>query len=346
MASSGIASAKKQHKFTRANLFHPLYLLFYHLPSTISLPCSSPRTVVAKRNTINLSALISGAAAEVHHSASSSPSLSSFRSSYSTSTRQFTANQALHCCEKSAQLTRDETDLLRADFNSRLTEVMVRALENVYTNFILTRLCLPASLNVRERDFFLYFSASLVCAFLAHWLYHMPPSFLVSLSRNAEHLGEWSLESARRSGEAAEAVSSVRKWTPTRVYFRNERALYMGKIYRVSSVCTASVPSNKKYKKFFRLFSNPFRIVCALMALKLVNIGLLGAYTLLSQRWYAILTNLVEILFNSHTFFVIFRDFFLFSSAASGQSANASTRRAATTTEAVASASTGQEKMD
>jgi hypothetical protein len=223
-----------------------------------------------------------------------------------------------HRCEKNANTLRDETDMLRFEFNSRLTEICIRTVESVYINFVLTRLCLPAHLNVREGDYVLYFSSSFVCSFLAFWVYHMPLSFLLTLSRNAEHLGEWTLESVKSKESAVTGndqpltASSACKWLHTRVYYKDERVVYFGKIYRVSSTCTAAVPNNKKYRKFFRFFSNPFRIVCMLLMLKLANLAMLATYTAFNKRWYSILTNLVEILFNCHTFFIIFRDFFLF----------------------------------
>lgn len=240
-----------------------------------------------------------------------------------------------HKCEpKHANYTRDENDLYRYEFNIRLREILVRTVEHVYTNFVLTRLCVPQSMSIRDNEYLLYLVSSLVGAFLTYWIYYLPTSFIITLNRNAEHLGEWKLEKSKKDGSKKEEdtttssldqpppatyLSSVCKWMDTRVYYKDERAVYMGKVYRVDSMCSCSVPDDSKQRKFFRLFSNPLRIVSLLLLLKLGNLTLLGAYTALNRRWYSILTNLVEILFNCHTFFIVLRDFFLiYSSNKSG----------------------------
>lgn len=210
-----------------------------------------------------------------------------------------------HKCQKEAANLREETELFRFEFKIRLREALIRSIESIYFNFCLTRLCVPSILNIRDKEFYLYFVSSCLCTFISFFTYFIPMSFLISMYRNTEHLGLWCLETKTSQ------TSGVSKWTSSRVYFKGERASFMGKVYRVESLYCICVPGNRKHEYFYKVFSNPFRIIRVLFVLKFVNIALLCWYVILNRRWYAIITNIFEVLINSHTIFIVLRDFLL-----------------------------------
>jgi hypothetical protein len=284
----------------RKKVFYPLYYVFYHIPF-VSLP-KSFQIIFQKRNTICTNPIYNG----------SLPGC-------------LIIEHLRHRCEKQAQMQRDETDMLSFEFNRRLREIFIRTFESLYVNFFLIRFCLPQNLLIRETEYILYFLSSLICSFLSNWLHYMPVSLLVTMSRNADHMGKLSEDRHASKNDEGDfependhnllnliKSTSVTKWSSNRIYLKGEKFSFMAKAYKVDSTCSVTVPNNRKYKKFYSLFSNPFRLVLILLLMKLLNLSLLSVYLILSRRWYAILTSLVEILFNCHTFFIILRDFFIF----------------------------------
>lgn len=253
-----------------------------------------------------------------------------------TSTTNFVLNTNLinqtnlccmhHKCQKDAFALRQETEIFRCEFGVRIREAFVRSFETIYFLFFLARICLPSHVNIREKEYYLYLICTILCTFISYFTYYIPMSFLISLNQNAEHLGFWSLEctsgderrksqnycaSNKSSLNSNLSLPTVNKWISTKVYFRGDRVNFMGRIYKVETLYCASVPGNKQHESFFKFFSKPLKIILILVVLKTTNIILLCLFVSLNGRWYAILTNIFEILINSHTFFIIFRDFFI-----------------------------------
>ena len=118
------------------------------------------------------------------------------------------------------------------------------------------------------------------------------------------HLGVWTIKN-----ELTE--SSLKKWVTHRCYFSGERINYMDNCYKVDSDYCTALPGCKTHQKFHRLFSNPIRIVSVLLLLKLCCFMGVMILAYMNRRWYAVVINIIEVLCNSHTFFILCRDFFV-----------------------------------
>jgi hypothetical protein len=83
-----------------------------------------------------------------------------------------------HKCQKDPSNLRAETGYLKSEFNNRLRTTFIQTFENIYFTFFIGRLCVPANINIREREYFVYLVTSTISTFISYWLYYMPLSFL------------------------------------------------------------------------------------------------------------------------------------------------------------------------
>ena len=212
-----------------------------------------------------------------------------------------------HKCQKDAFKIRNEANQFKLEYNNRLCETILKTFESVYFNFIITRLLVPSNINLREKEYFIFFLSSFITTLLSYWCYYIPFSFLSSLNRNSEHLGKWIKDNIDHKSNEMD----YNKWISSKIYYKNDRVNHMGKIYKVESLFCVSIPGNKFHERFFKIFSNPLRIIKILLVIELIGKGLLCVYFYINTRWYSTITNIVEILFNSHVFFVIIRDYLI-----------------------------------
>jgi hypothetical protein len=212
-----------------------------------------------------------------------------------------------HKCQKDPFKIRNESNQFKLEYNNRLCETILKTFESVYFNFIITRLLVPSNINLREKEYFIFFSSSFITTLLSYWCYYIPFSFLSSLNRNSEHLGKWVKDDIDQKSNEID----YNKWVNSKIYFKNDAVNYNGKIYKVESLYCASIPGNKFHERFFKIFSKPFRIIKILLVIELIGKGLICVYFYINTRWYSTITNIVEILFNSHVFFVIIRDYLI-----------------------------------
>ncbi len=124
----------------------------------------------------------------------------------------------------------------------------------------------------------------------------------MSLNRNSEHLGEWNLISE------SEVYS---KWTNYRSYYFGDYVSYLGKSYKVNTKYCSARPGHKIHEKFYWIFSKPLIIVSVLLLLKTLCFLSVIILAYMNRRWYTIVINIMEVLLNSHTFFILCRDFFI-----------------------------------
>ena len=211
-----------------------------------------------------------------------------------------------HRCSKEPSGLREETEYFKAEYNNRFKQVICLTIESIYFNFLITRQCVPSNVMVRDKEFFLYFISASILTFISYWLYFMPLSFLVSLNRNAEHLGCW------HEIKDYDLINfKINKWSDNKIYCSNEKVNYMSSTYQVQSLFCISVPGNRLHNSFYKLFIKPIKIVFILLMLEILSFSLLLIITFINRRWYTIVMFIIEILCNSHTFFVLCRDFFV-----------------------------------
>lgn len=208
-----------------------------------------------------------------------------------------------HKCQKDPSNLRAETAYLRSEFKNRLKVTVLQTFESIYFTYFLGRLCVPKNVNIREREYFIYLITATMSTFIAHWLYYMPLSFLVSLNRNSEHLGKWHHQTNDSELNP--------KWVNYKCYYYNDQTSYNGKNYRVLSKYCSAKPGCITHQNFHWIFSKPFRIVCVLLFFKIWCFLAVIILSYMNRRWYTIVINIMEVLLNSHTFFILSRDFFI-----------------------------------
>ena len=207
-------------------------------------------------------------------------------------------------CQKNAIGLREECNWFSFEFKNRLAHTFIFTFEGIYYNFFVSRLFVPAEVYIREGEFFMYMISSLISTFISYWLYLVPYSFLKTMSNNAEHLGYW------HPNEEKQPLLPA-KWVNTKNYNNGDKVVYMGRVYVANTNYCAAIPANKFYSIYYSVFGAPLRIIKMLVGLKLVDIFLLLVLIHTNRRWYAIALSILEVICNSHAFFVLMRDFFV-----------------------------------
>ncbi|CAF0713525.1 unnamed protein product [Brachionus calyciflorus] len=148
-------------------------------------------------------------------------------------------NYIQHKCQKDAVNLREETELFRFEFNLRFKECFLRSFESIFFTFILSRICVPEFINVRNQEFLVYLTSTIFCTFISYFTYYIPMSFLISLSRNAEHLGRWICEDDNETDTSKASNFSFSrsnisnmpftpgKWSNSKLYFENDRVSHL-----------------------------------------------------------------------------------------------------------------------
>ena len=211
-----------------------------------------------------------------------------------------------HTCQKNAIGLREECNWFSFEFKNRIKHIFLYTFEGIYYNFFITRLFVPQDVYIREKEYYMYLVSSLISTLISYWLYYIPYSFLKTINNNAEHLGYWC-----RVFDEDQKQSSATKWINTKSYYYGDRVVYYGKIYKANTNHCAAIPSNKFYSIYYLIFSNYARITYILLSLKLFNVALLLSLIYLNRRWYAIALSILEVICNSHLFFILMRDFFI-----------------------------------
>ena len=234
-----------------------------------------------------------------------------------------------HNCIKDTIGLREETEIFSKVFNSRFKETCLRTFEIVFYNLIIPRLCVPEYINTYKNfEFYSYVYILITSTFISYWLYYVPISSLISLNRNAEHLGEWkeyfidnslfdknvNLNERQKTTEETDNLkssSNICCWFDTKFYFKGDSISFMGKYYRVESKFCISIPDYKLHKRFYKYFNDPFRIVTILALFKLSCIVLLGLVTYYEAKWYNIAVNMLYVIFNFHILYILTRDWII-----------------------------------
>ena len=101
------------------------------------------------------------------------------------------------------------------------------------------------------------------------------------------------------------------KWLNYKSYLMGEHVTYMGHTYQSKTNHCVAEPTSKTHKIFYWLFSHPFQIVTLLLLLKIWCFIIMISLTYINRRWYTTVINIMELLLNSHSFFILCRDFFI-----------------------------------
>ena len=322
------------------SVFKKIYLFFKNIPQTSHIQIqkvslfashtnttysSSSLTITATAQLLNQSG--SGTTTTTTTTPGNVPLTPNSISNTSLSSLLHFLSTLKHNCVKDTISLRDETEIFSKVFNSRFKEICMRTFEIVFYNLIITRLCVPEYINTRNFEFYSYVFILITSTFIAYWLYYVPMSSLISLNRNAEHLGEWkeyfmdnslfesstmaNNDKASSTSPASSSPSNICCWFDTKFYFKGDSISFMGKYYRVESKFCISIPDYGLHKRFYNYFIDPFRIITILAVLKLSCIVLLGLVTYYEAKWYNIAVNMLYVIFNFHILYILTRDWII-----------------------------------
>uniref|UniRef100_A0A0V0JBE7 Transmembrane protein 39A n=3 Tax=Schistocephalus solidus TaxID=70667 RepID=A0A0V0JBE7_SCHSO len=178
-----------------------------------------------------------------------------------------------HNCLKvvpDAPHVRDEVDLLRQDFNARLTDTLVGTMSTTfYTTIVPCLFVRPADLNYDLRWCAAHCLMTAGTLFLLHWQYLLPPTYIDRLHRSALHLGCWEPCS---NGTTTQTAGSCnwQPWSQFQVYGKGVLVKHVRGQFRSLENTNAAEPGNLMHSRFYFWFVSPILVPNLLCALSLV----------------------------------------------------------------------------
>ncbi|KAF6778303.1 hypothetical protein AHF37_02062 [Paragonimus kellicotti] len=180
------------------------------------------------------------------------------------------------CLTNSAEQIREEVNLYRRDFNTRLYDVLYGSCYITYYSCILPIVFVKPTSLVYDLSWCVQHTLiTWVAAFLLHWYYHIPCDYLDVLHRSALHLGAWK-PCELRAGHA-----QLSAWSPLQVYPAATHVRHIRGQFCSSGSHTAAEPGNTSHSRFHLLFCAPLRPISVLF---FVALGV-PVYQLYSLRW-------------------------------------------------------------
>nr|VZI41011.1 unnamed protein product [Spirometra erinaceieuropaei] len=198
-----------------------------------------------------------------------------------------------HNCLKvvyDAPHVRDEVDLLRQDFNARLTDTLVGTVSTTfYTTIVPCLFVRPSDLNY---DLVWCATHCLMTAgtlFLLYWQYLLPPTYIDRLHRSALHLGGWEPCSSATTATQTTGSCNWHPWSQFQVYGKGVLVKHVRGQFRSLENTNAAEPGNLMHSRFYYWFFSPILIPNLLCALSLVLV--LGQLSSLEWvfEWYKLL---------------------------------------------------------
>ncbi|KAA3681137.1 uncharacterized protein DEA37_0007318, partial [Paragonimus westermani] len=180
------------------------------------------------------------------------------------------------CLTNSAEQIREEVNLYRRDFNTRLFDVLYGSCYIAYYSCTLPIMFVKPTSLVYDLSWCVQHALiTWVAAFLLHWYYHIPCDYLDVLHRSALHLGTWE-PCELRAGHA-----QLNAWSPQQIYPEATYVRHIRGQFCSSGCHTAAEPGNTSHSRFHLLFGAPLRPISVLFFVALV----VPVYQLYSLRW-------------------------------------------------------------
>eukprot|EP00058_Branchiostoma_floridae_P026310 XP_002611801.1 hypothetical protein BRAFLDRAFT_128881 [Branchiostoma floridae] len=210
-----------------------------------------------------------------------------------------------HQCLLCPQSIRDEVEVMKADFNNRIKEILFNSmLCAYYVGFI------PVCFVQKYLHYDVWWSCQHILfvwinTFVMLMAQYIPPSYCDTLHRCAMHLGKWQKVDGY-TNTPQHTWTELTTW-PCGVLIRHNRNLF-----KAVGPQNVAIPSDASHTRFYMLFSNP---LCLLNCLALLEISMVCYQLFLLlftvYKWDHILSVSLMLFVNYYVLFKLLRDRFI-----------------------------------
>lgn len=157
----------------------------------------------------------------------------------------------LHGCSSNPNAIREEVELLKSDFNSRMKQILFSSVINAYFSGFIP-CCFAQNYlyydhqGATQHAIFIFMSC-----FVAYTTQILPLRYCDVLHRSAMHLGNW-LRLESRS-----VILVDNQWNEDVLWPQGALVRHGRDVYRAQGECNASEPGNSGCSRFYILFRNP-----------------------------------------------------------------------------------------
>ncbi|XP_078699401.1 transmembrane protein 39A-A-like [Branchiostoma floridae x Branchiostoma belcheri] len=210
-----------------------------------------------------------------------------------------------HQCLLCPQSIRDEVEVMKADFNNRIKEILFNSmLCAYYVGFI------PVCFVQKYLHYDVWWSCQHILfvwinTFVMLMAQYIPPSYCDTLHRCAMHLGKWQKVDGY-TNTPQHTWTELTTW-PCGVLIRHNRNLF-----KAVGPQNVAIPSDASHTRFYMLFSNPLCLLNCLALLELVVVCyqlFLLLFTV--YKWDHILSVSLMLFVNYYVLFKLLRDRFI-----------------------------------
>lgn len=210
-----------------------------------------------------------------------------------------------HTCTLTPDIVREEVDILKKDFNSRLKQVLFNSLT---TSFYATGVPVWFSQNTLYYDslwMWQHVCLTWLSAVLMLTCHFLPPHYLHLLHKSARHLGRWQRMEARHAHVPYNAWSELQVW-PQGALVKHVRGLF-----KAEGINVTAEPGNSLHSRFYLLFHQPMRVMNWLVFLTCLVVGYQFFCLVQSSEWSHVVSLALLMFCNFYTLFKLMRDWFV-----------------------------------
>ncbi|XP_077293544.1 transmembrane protein 39A isoform X2 [Arctopsyche grandis] len=230
-----------------------------------------------------------------------------------------------HCCANGAPAIRNEVEMLKADFNQRLKQIIFSSLVGAYYAGFVPWCFAQHFLHYDVYRIIRHLALVWLGLFTQHAAHCLSARYCDHLHRAALHLGRWELKGSAStislthnpisSGSSSltsgfpSSTSPIGLWCHKRLWAAGSVVRYGKWTYTSVGCMTAAEPGNLMHLRFHILFYNPYYVMCMLLCLQMSLVVMLLVFLMYTTEWHFILSLALLLFSNYYTLFKLIRDY-------------------------------------
>ncbi|XP_006631297.1 transmembrane protein 39B [Lepisosteus oculatus] len=250
--------------------------------------------------------------------------LSVLKETWKQHTSQLRGEEAMptHACCLSPDLIRKEVEYLKADFNSRMKDVLVSSMLSAYYVAFVPVWFVKSTQYYDKRwscELFILVAVSTSVILMRHLL---PPRYCDLLHKAAAHLGCWQKVDPSLCSNVLQHT-----WTEEYMWPHGVLVKHNKNVYKAMGHYNVAVPSDVSHYRFYFFFNKPLRILNILIILEGAMIFYQLYSLICSEKWHQTISLALILFSNYYAFFKLLRDRIVLGKAYSYSSSSTSDQK-------------------
>ncbi|XP_035230642.1 transmembrane protein 39A-A-like [Stegodyphus dumicola] len=215
------------------------------------------------------------------------------------------SSNVAHVCSMSAEAIREEVEVLKNDFNDRLTQVLFNSLLVVYHAAFLPCYFATNALYYDVNWVTQHAVFTSISCFTLYASHCFPPRYCDTLHRAALHLGRW------QKVEIKNVHVPYSTWSESTMWNQGALVKHSKELFKAEGISNAAEPGHAAHSRFYIMFKNPSSPIKLLWILQLLLIAVQMVVLFQSYAWNDLISNQLLILMNCKTLYGITKVYFV-----------------------------------